>query len=48
MTSQSLLWNTNWAKNVLNEFGPDIKIGSSSLDINILNKAFKILGKLFN
>ena len=43
ITSHFPLWNNNLAKNVLNELGPEIKIGSSSLAINILNKAFKIL-----
>ena len=33
---------------VLYELGPDIKIGSSSLVINILNKAFVILGKFLS
>ena len=32
----------------MNELGPDIKIGSSSLANNILNKASKILFNLFN
>ena len=48
ITSLFPLWNNNLAKNVLNELGPEIKIGSSSLAINILSKAFKILGNPFN
>ena len=48
ITSLLPLLNNNLAKNVLNELGPEIKIGSSSLVINILNNAFNTLGKLFN
>jgi hypothetical protein len=43
ITSHFPLWNNNLAKNVLNDLGPEIYIGSSSLAINILNKAFNIL-----
>lgn len=44
ITSHFPLWNNNLAKNVLNELGPEIKIGSSSEVIKILNNPFRILG----